>query len=356
MQALKHLLRVGLLIALALIASAISSSAAVYAQGGGQNPTIYKGLGPFVFKGDLRRLPKANLSRRPKFRLPAPAPLLLGRAPGGPRDSLTRPFKPSTKMPAPIQTFGGPSNVDPPDTNGVVGPNHYIQIINSVFTIYDKGGNLLSGPTSLTALFAASPATGTPCDYEFDVDPVVLYDQIADRFVITNLTPTSFDVNNNTVGPYYECIAVSKTSNPVNGGWYKYVLTADATILNDYPKLGVWPDAYYMSANMGGCCGDGSFVRVWALDRNSILSGGALTAQAFTVTSGYNSLLPENMLGFQQPSWVNRTSLRRWITTITTLSICGTFMWIGETHLLRPSGWGAGTLRTTPSRWRRTRT
>ena len=67
MQALKHLLRVGLLIALALIASAISSSAAVYAQGGGQNPTIYKGLGPFVFKGDLRRLPKANLSRRTKF-------------------------------------------------------------------------------------------------------------------------------------------------------------------------------------------------------------------------------------------------------------------------------------------------
>ena len=215
---------------------------------------------------------------------------------------MTRPIKPSKKIPAPIQTFGGPSNVDPPDTNGVVGPNHYIQIINSVFTIYDKSGNVLSGPTSLYALFAANPATGTPCDYEFDVDPVVLYDQIADRFIITNLTPTSFDVNNNTVGPYYECIAVSKTSNPVNGGWYKYVLTADATILNDYPKLGVWPDAYYMSANMGGCCGDGSFVRVWALDRNSILGGGGLTAQAFTVTSGYNSLLPENMLGFQQPS------------------------------------------------------
>lgn len=98
-----------------------------------------------------------------------------------------------------------------------------------------------------------------------------------------------------------ECIAVSKTSNPVSGGWYKYALLADNASLNDFPKLGVWPDAYYMSANMFPTSGS-AFPRVWAIDRNSILVGGPMHEVHFDVPVGYWSLLPANMHGSPPPA------------------------------------------------------
>jgi hypothetical protein len=88
----------------------------------------------------------------------------------------------------------------------------------------------------------------------------------------------------------------------VAGGWYKYALLADATILNDYPKLGVWPDAYYMTADMDGCCGPNTFVRAWALDRNSILAGGALNEVHFDLPTGQNLVLPNNLRGALPPA------------------------------------------------------
>src|SRR5205823_3500182 len=87
-------------------------------------------------------------------------------------------------------------------------------------------------------------------------------------------------------GPFYQCIGVSKTSDPVAGGWYLYSIQVDPanpSWLGDYPKFGMWPDAYYLTMNMfinnttlGG-------VRVYALDRNSMINGGSTNAVGFTV-------------------------------------------------------------------------
>src|SRR5262249_34656642 len=156
---------------------------------------------------------------------------------------------PAAPMPSPIQNFAGLSRTDtctggqcgagtPPDTNGDVGPNHYIQAVNSAFAIYNKTGTLLASFTE-NALWAGS---GTFCDGNGGAAPAVIYDSIADRWILTNLAYTG----SATTGPFYECIAVSQTNNPVTGGWFLYAIRTDtgasgqppANTINDYPKFG----------------------------------------------------------------------------------------------------------------------
>jgi hypothetical protein len=123
------------------------------------------------------------------------------------------------------------------------------------------------------------------------------------RWVITDFAWVD-DVN----GPFYECIAVSRSSDPISGGWYFYALEADAGLpapyLNDYPKLGVWTDGWYMSANMFRWPDLGDFfVRVWALDKDSMISGGALNQVVFDcVDAACASLLPANVRGELPPA------------------------------------------------------
>ena len=58
--------------------------------------------------------------------------------------------------------------------------------VNQAFKIFDKNGNTLSGPTTFNSFFAPL-GTGTPCGLsEHKTDPFVFYDQIADRWVITD--------------------------------------------------------------------------------------------------------------------------------------------------------------------------
>jgi hypothetical protein len=215
-------------------------------------------------------------------------------------------------MPAPGQNFDGLSYVPfgagfPPDTNGDVGPNHYIQTVNTSIGIYSKTGTQLCafGFDDLFGSILVTPS-GTPCDANNNGDPVVLYDAAADRWVITDFAWT-----NNDSGPYYECIAASKTSDPVTGGWWLYALRADDAThnwLNDYPKLGVWPDGIYMAANMYDCvnnCGAGTNYqgsRAWALNRAELYSGGPMRAIVFDVNLNAFTLLPSNLRGAAPPA------------------------------------------------------
>ena len=172
----------------------------------------------------------------------------------------------------------------PPDTNGDVGPDHYIQTVNTSIGIYNKSGTRLAAFTFNT-LFGG---TGTPCDDLNKGDPVVLYDKYSGRWIITDFAW------NSTKGPFYECIAVSKGTDPVNSGWWFYALQAGTDQLNDYPKLGVWPDGIYMSANMFRRATRFSGAKVWALDRADLISGAPLTSVAFTLGTSYASLIPSN--------------------------------------------------------------
>jgi hypothetical protein len=100
------------------------------------------------------------------------------------------------------------------------------------------------------------------------------------------------------LAPFFECIAVSKTGDPVNGGWFLYASgrTTLHPFFADYPKMGIWPDGLYMTANMFN---GNSFeeVRVWAFNRSD-LEAGVVSPRAVVVdlgTSDFFSLLPSNM-------------------------------------------------------------
>lgn len=158
-----------------------------------------------------------------------------------------------------IQGIGNVNGVYPPDTDGDVGPNHYFQMINLSFAIWDKAGNKLYGPVDNSTLWQGfiGPWTGSN-----DGDPIVMYDEDADRWVASQ-----FAVNQSN-GKSYELVAVSATGDPL-GEYYRYAFEFDK--FNDYPKLGVWNDGYYATFNFF----DGNFIGagVAAFERDKMLAG-----------------------------------------------------------------------------------
>ncbi len=162
----------------------------------------------------------------------------------------------------PIYNFNGVGRLtplSPPDTDGDVGPNHYFQMVNVSFAIWDKQGNLVYGPVDNSTLWDGfvGPWTGTN-----DGDPVVIYDELEDRWVATQ-----FAVNTNN-GTYWELIAVSETPDPT-GAYYRYAF--QYSIFNDYPKFSNWPDAYYATFNMFS--GSYAGATIVAFEKDSMLVG-----------------------------------------------------------------------------------
>jgi hypothetical protein len=128
----------------------------------------------------------------------------------------------------------------PPDTNGEVGATQYVQIVNSDFAVYTKTGSVLRGATPINELWAG---TNSECAAHNDGDPVALYDQLAQRWLLSE-----FIAQPNAGEQYGECIAVSTTGD-ATGSYHLYTFLFGSDVFYDYPKIGVWPDGYYMTAN-----------------------------------------------------------------------------------------------------------
>ena len=158
----------------------------------------------------------------------------------------------SAPAPAPLNVFEGLDRFNfgagsPPDTNGDVGPQYYIQTVNTSIGIYDKtNGTRVAAFTFDT--FMSQGNFGNLCDTNNFGDPVVLYDSFEDRWIITDFA-FLLDGSGNVLAPAFQCVAASKTGDPINGGWNFYSIQF-TDFLGDYPKLGIWPDGLYMSANM----------------------------------------------------------------------------------------------------------
>jgi subtilisin-like proprotein convertase family protein len=187
--------------------------------------------------------------------------------------------------------------LSPPDTNGDVGPDHYVQIINFVYRVYDKSGIPLIPARKVSSIFAT---LGGPCATRDDGDPVVLYDPLADRWLISQFC-TIADPNNHQV------IAVSQTGDPT-GAYYLYDFMMPNNKFNDYPKFGVWPDAYYMTDNQFNQAGTAFLgAGVFAFDRAKMLSGDPsasfiyfdLAANPSTAAAG--GMLPADVDGLNPP-------------------------------------------------------
>lgn len=193
-------------------------------------------------------------------------------------------------MPAASKNFAGLGNVNgvyPPDTNGDVGPNHFVQWVNSSYQMFDKNGNSVLGPTNGNTLWSGF---GGACQSQNAGDPIVLYDSIANRWVMSQFTASN---------PYGECVAISQTSDPT-GAYNRYFFQFSTTVFYDYPHLGVWPDGYYAGFNrFSGNTYSGPAAIVF--DRAKMLVGQPATFQAFNVSSTYGTLLPSDLDGPNQP-------------------------------------------------------
>jgi len=174
---------------------------------------------------------------------------------------------------APIMNFDGQTSpYYPPDCNGTAGPNHFMQTINTVYAIYDKSGNLVAGPTDMNLLFGNVPGANRN-----DGDPIILYDDQADRWLATEFSiPFS--------GTNYMLMAVSTTNDPT-GTWHQYSF-AVAT-MPDYPKFSVWQDGYYMGDN------NPSGNDIYVFERAQMLTGGTAQAVGFN-----NAWRPTSIDGF----------------------------------------------------------
>ena len=199
-------------------------------------------------------------------------------------------------MPAPILTFDGMGvgscGCAPPDTNGEVGNTQYVQMTNAGYQVFDKttGASLL-GPRATSSIWAGF---GGVCETSGHGDPIVLYDQIADRWVITQFAGGSTITD--------ECIAVS-TSSDATGSYKRYGYHLGSEFY-DYPHLGVWPDGYYMSMNVFNAAGT-AYLRPqpFAFDRAAMIAGATSAAYVTTTSLGSSNapLMPADLDGSTLP-------------------------------------------------------
>jgi hypothetical protein len=191
------------------------------------------------------------------------------------------------------QGFSGPQgtfqvNSAPPDTNGAVGATQYFQLVNTGFAVFDKASKaVVYGPVPTNTLWSGF---GGPCEADNDGDAVVVYDKAANRWVVSQFAVTA--------APYYQCVAVSATSD-ATGAWYRYAFPYGSAF-PDYPKMGVWPDGYYETFNMfnGNTFGG---AKLCAYDRAAMLNGQAATQQCFQLSTSYGGVLPADLDGSTAP-------------------------------------------------------
>lgn len=215
-------------------------------------------------------------------------------------------------MPTPGLTFNGATSVDnaaqgigslsPPDVNGDVGLNHYVSSVNSVYKIFNKDGSIAAGPFKTSALFAGLPPTD-PCRTRNDGDPIVIYDSLADRWHISQFSIPGFIAGS---GSNYQCVAVSVTGDPT-GAYYVWSYPYPGNVLNDYPKVGVWSDAYHMTFNQFDNVAPNNFAGFGILsqDRIKALAGDPTASVVYTnvatIDPNAGGALPADIDGFVAP-------------------------------------------------------
>ncbi len=178
--------------------------------------------------------------------------------------------------------------LNPPDPTLCVGTNHVIHMVNgssgAKFKIYNKAGAQVVAETFMDAI-TGKGGLG---------DPIALYDQLADRYIMTEFN------NASETGSEGLTFAVSQTGDPT-GAWYVYFFST-GTIFPDYPKFSVWTDAYYATTNDFTASYVGS--TVYAFDRTKMIAGNATaTMQKFTLgsTNKYFSMCPVLLQGTTVP-------------------------------------------------------
>ena len=240
---------------------------------------------------------------------PTAEALARASVPGGiQRDTVIQTTLPAPNMPSPNVSFEGLNNTEnfnafggritPPDTDGSVGPNHYVQQINILVRVWDKAGTPLTAPFKLSSLFAP---LGGQCAVQDAGDPIVLYDPLADRWMLSQ-----FAFASQFSPPYHQCIAISMTPDPT-GAYFAYDFVTAGNEFPDYPKIGVWPDGYYMMVHQFTNGGPFNGSGVYSFDRVKMLAGNPTASYIYfnlnltTNPEGVGGLLPSGVDGINPP-------------------------------------------------------
>jgi hypothetical protein len=220
----------------------------------------------------------------------------------------------SAAIAAPSVSFEGLSNLDnfnifgfrvnPPDPVGDVGPNHYVEMVNLVFAVYSKTGALLLGPVDTGVLWAGFPID--ECT-EPSGDPIVLYDQFSDRWILSQFTTRGLGFPDEPLNLFYNCVAVSATPDPT-GAYYRYAFSTGYNF-PDYPKYGLWKNLLVITTREFGILDPDLYgVGVYAVQKNRMYAGQSASAVGFLLDYRYipleligDGLLPADADGRRPP-------------------------------------------------------
>lgn len=215
---------------------------------------------------------------------------------GGPDGALQTTPIPTSATVGTISSFDGPGvstgltiSGEPPDTNGSVGTTQFVVWVNTSFAVYDKATLAKTFPASG---FAAgntiwSGFSGGRCATDNSGDPIALFDKQAQRWIFTQFAVSK--------SPYFQCVAISTTSD-ATGPYNRYAFNF-GTNFPDYPKVGVWRDAYYFTFNLFAHASRFAGADLCAFDGATARAGGAASLLCFQTSRSFGGVLPADIDG-----------------------------------------------------------
>lgn len=301
--------------ALLALAGAVYGAVATGAEEAGDTIAVSKPATPAVFEGSLLDLPPAQtwqpgMPLRSYPRLRAEQNMQHKGTPRGyEQDPL---LQRQSQQRQPIVRTLGTLEVEveglpfgggfPDDINGDVGRDFFIQSANSpggsIVRIFNKAdGTQVGNDMDMKTIAAAANAAGPgdmDCATGGDGDPIVLYDDLAGRWLFTQ-----FEAD----GSNKLCVYVARSSDVINGGFFIYAFQSPDE-LPDYPKFGVWPNAYYAGTNENT---SNNTVELYAFERSAMLAGNAArfvrnTTLATARNNGFEVAQPVHLYGTRAPA------------------------------------------------------
>jgi hypothetical protein len=191
----------------------------------------------------------------------------------------------------------GTGGASPSDSNGSVGNNQFVETVNIRYQAWslNRATNVATsvlGPTSISTLWSGF---GGACQAQNSGDPIVLYDKLANRWLISQFTSTA------SSGTYYQCVALSTTAN-ATGSYYRWAFAVPNGHFGDYPHFGAWTDAYYMMAHAFLSTAGGYVAAIFAaMDRVKMLDGDPTATWQVIEDPTEGGHMPADLDGFAPP-------------------------------------------------------
>jgi hypothetical protein len=185
----------------------------------------------------------------------------------------------------------------PSDSNGSVGNNQFVETVNTRYQVWSLNrsthiATVAFGPALINTLWTGF---GGACQIQNSGDPIVVFDKVANRWLISQFTTTA------DAGGYYQCVAISTTANAA-GTYNRWAFAVPSNLFGDYPHFGVWSNAYYMMAHAFTST-SGSYVAgiFAAMDRTKMLAGDPTATWQVIMDPSEGGHMPADLDGFAPP-------------------------------------------------------